>query len=155
LSQITTIASLAEQIWREYYPAIIGPRQVDYMLEKFQSASAIAKQIQAEDLRYYLLQADGNAIGYLAVQPRDDSLFLSKLYVLAAERGKGHARRAVDVVATLAAALGMRKLSLTVNRHNALALAVYTSLGFIRVGSVRTDIGGGFVMDDYRLEKAL
>lgn len=155
-AQIHTVVTLAVQIWSEYYPAIIGQPQVDYMLQHFQSASAIAAQIQQEQLQYYLIESDAEAVGYLAVQPREDnSLFISKLYVRGDKRGHGHARTAVEFAASLARILDLTKLSLTVNRHNTLALQVYTHLDFIQVGSVLGDIGGGFVMDDYRLEKSV
>ena len=151
--QIDTVATLATQIWGEYYPAIISQQQIDYMLEQFQSASAIARQLREERLQYYLLEKAGSTVGYLAVQPQVEYLFLSKLYVRAEQRGRGHARHALDFAVALASKFGLSKLSLTVNRRNTLALRVYTRLGFIQTGSVVTDIGGGFVMDDYLLEK--
>ncbi len=154
--QINAVSQLAQQIWQEYYPAIIGQSQVEYMLATFQSGSAITQQIQQQQLHYYLIEVADRTVGYLAIQPRDDhSLFLSKLYVRADMRGQGYARAAVEYASALARELGLVKLSLTVNRHNQLALAVYTRLGFVTVGSIVTDIGGGFVMDDYQLEKPL
>ena len=43
--EIATVARLAREIWHEYYAPIIGQAQVDYMVPKFQSESAIAEQI--------------------------------------------------------------------------------------------------------------
>lgn len=154
--QIDAVVKLAQQIWQEYYPAIIGQAQVDYMLATFQSSAAITTQIQQQRMQYFLIEDQHQAVGYLAVQPRDDdSLLLSKLYVRADQRGRGYARAAVDYAAMLAREHGLAKLRLTVNRHNQLALAVYARLGFVTVGSVVTDIGEGFVMDDYQLERPL
>jgi hypothetical protein len=47
------VAELARETWMRHYTPIIGAAQVEYMLEKFQSAPAIAKQI-AEGFEYYL-----------------------------------------------------------------------------------------------------
>ncbi|WP_431021594.1 hypothetical protein, partial [Chromobacterium phragmitis] len=44
-------------------------------------------------------------------------------------------------------------LMLTVNRHNAEAIAVYEKRGFRVRGEVAADIGNGFVMDDYVMAK--
>ncbi|MGB0563820.1 MAG: GNAT family N-acetyltransferase, partial [Spirulinaceae cyanobacterium] len=52
--QFATIARLARSIWIAHYTPIIGAAQVDYMLAKFQSAEAIAAQVQTEGYRYYL-----------------------------------------------------------------------------------------------------
>ena len=42
---------------------------------------------------------------------------------------------------------------LTVNKHNELAIRAYRGTGFDVIDSVETDIGEGFVMDDYIMEK--
>ena len=58
-------------------------------------------------------------------------------------------------LAVVARRHGARKIALTVNKGNRLALAVYERLGFRKAGAPVTDIGGGFVMDDYRLERSV
>ena len=39
------LAKLADEIWHEYWPAIIGDAQTDYMVEKFQSLEAIKRDM--------------------------------------------------------------------------------------------------------------
>ncbi len=46
-------------------------------------------------------------------------------------------------------------LWLTVNRNNTRSIAWYMRMGFKNVGATIQDIGGGFVMDDYRMEKTV
>ncbi len=50
---------------------------------------------------------------------------------------------------------GARRLILSVNKRNIRAIAAYRRNGFIIAESVVTDIGGGFVMDDYVMTKEL
>ena len=50
---------------------------------------------------------------------------------------------------------GMASLMLTVNKHNAGSIAVYRKAGFTVREEARFDIGNGFVMDDYVMEKRL
>ena len=45
-SEFKTITDLATVIWQEHYTPIIGVGQVAYMLDNFQSVSAIESQIQ-------------------------------------------------------------------------------------------------------------
>jgi len=149
------VARLAAEIWYEYYVPIIGREQVDYMVPRFQSEAAIRKQIDA-GLQYFLIRRSGAACGYFAIEPQPDGrrMFLSKLYVLKASRQHGLARRALAFIEARCDAAGIDTLWLTVNKFNP-AVHAYERLGFVNVADVVADIGGGYVMDDFRLEKAL
>ncbi len=153
-NQIQIVESLAGEIWTEHYIPIIGKEQVDYMLEKFQSKQAIAEQIRAGVL-YFLIQEDDEFIGYMAVQPKGRELFLSKIYVKSAQRGKGYGKKAVQYAETLAKESGLCKVVLTVNKNNVNSIKAYEKIGFKNTGSIIQDIGNGFVMDDYKMEKAV
>lgn len=148
------IATLANIIWREHYTPIIGKAQVDYMLEHFQSGEAIAKQV-AEGMNYVLIQKEGTPLGYLAIQKRDRELFLSKIYLLRDYRGLGMGKAAMDFIAEKARELGCDRIMLTVNKNNQRSIRAYTKMGFENKGALVTDIGGGFVMDDYRMVRTL
>ncbi|WP_345975818.1 GNAT family N-acetyltransferase [Sulfurimonas sp. HSL3-7] len=152
--QMQRVEALAREIWQEHYTPIIGQAQVEYMLETFQTAAAMLRQL-GEGYRYYLLKDDGEAVGYMAVRPESGQLFLSKFYVKAARRGRGYGRAALAFLTTLAAEQKLQKIVLTVNRNNTLALKAYAKLGFVNVGEVVQEIGKGFVMDDYKMEKRL
>lgn len=49
----------------------------------------------------------------------------------------------------------LKKIVLTVNKNNLHSIAAYKKLGFTTVESLIQDIGNGFVMDDYKMEKVL
>ncbi len=148
------VGSLAREIWTEHYIPIIGREQVEYMLSKFQSKQAIKEQI-ASGLLYFLIQEGRDFIGYIAIQSRGDELFLSKIYVRSSHRAKGLGKKALQFVETIARDRGLRKITLTVNKNNTGAIRAYEKIGFRNVGSLVQDIGGGFVMDDYAMEKAM
>lgn len=154
--QINQVAALAERIWNEHFPKIIGQHQVDYMIELFQSSGAIQRQI-GEGYRYFLIQADQADAGYAALVERPDlqSLQISKLYLLQPWRGRGMARTVLRQIADIARGDGYGKLYLTVNKYNHAAIAAYRKLGFLRTGEMVADIGNGFVMDDYEMELSI
>ena len=91
--QLDALAGLARDIWYEYYVPLIGERQVQYMVSRFQSSGAMAQQIR-EGYEYFTTERGGRVIGYCAVQPQpaEGSLFLSKLYLLRDARGGGTGR---------------------------------------------------------------
>lgn len=155
VEQFATIAALARTIWTEHYTPILGTAQVNYMLERFQSAPAIAQQVQQDGYSYYLAETGGSAIGYFAVQPRAETLFLSKIYVQADRRGQGWGRKMLDCIEQLARDNHKSQITLTVNRHNTKSIAAYQKLGFENLGPVQTDIGSGFIMDDFCFAKQL
>jgi ribosomal protein S18 acetylase RimI-like enzyme len=151
-NHIDIIESLAREIWSEHYDPIISKQQVDYMLARFQSKQAINEQIASGAL-YFLIEEGLAFIGYFAVQPRVDELFLSKIYLRSNHRASGYGKKAVQFVEKLAREQGLRKVALTVNKSNTGAIRAYEKIGFRNVGSLVQDIGGGFVMDDYAMEK--
>ena len=78
--------------------------------------------------------ADGTLVGFLwlASTGRGDArvAFVYQLVVLEPYRRRGHAKAALRQAAALAAADGHARMELHVFRHNTVALALYTSLGF-------------------------
>ncbi|MUP44685.1 GNAT family N-acetyltransferase [Gramella sp. BOM4] len=151
---IDTVARLAREIWIEHYTAIIGKDQVDYMLGKFQSVPAITEQV-SQAVHYYLLKLDGEPVGYLSYRIDDDHLFLSKIYVLKSQRGKGIGKEAMTFLKKQAIRADLQKIQLTVNKYNSKSIHAYEKMGFVNVDSIVQDIGNGFVMDDFVLEKTI
>lgn len=152
--EIIQTAKTAEEVWGEYYTPLIGEAQVSYMVENFQSKSAISKQIE-EGYTYYLLKDDDDIVGYVGICPKEEYLFLSKLYIRKEARGKGFASKALALVKDVAKENGLSRIQLTVNKGNTNSIEIYRNWGFVTVDSVVTDIGSGFVMDDYVMELVL
>ena len=153
---IETTATLAREIWTQYYVPIIGQAQVDYMLANLQSVRAITQQI-AGGYEYYLVIDSGAPVGYFAIVPNPaaHSALLSKIYVKQDRRGTGQGKTMVRFIEKRCAQLGIRELWLTVNRNNSDSIAFYQCMGFTTTGSLVQDIGNGFVMDDYRMAKEI
>jgi RimJ/RimL family protein N-acetyltransferase len=153
-SNLALIENMANTIWHEHYTPIIGTEQVIYMLDKFQSVSTMRDQIN-QGYQYFLINFNDNAVGYLSFEKRDNVLFLSKVYLLKSERGKGIGRKAMEFVTSLARGSNCTKVALTVNRFNQNSIRAYESAGFEKKGELVQDIGNGFVMDDYLMEKII
>lgn len=152
-SQVKELAGLAHEIWNQHFVPIIGQGQVDYMIEKFQSYPAMTHQLQEEGYEYYFFHYNGKNIGYVGIRPEENSLFLSKLYLKKAYRGRKLASRAFRFLEDLCRERGLSKIWLTVNKYNHDTIAVYKKIGFTVARAQVSDIGNGFVMDDYVMEK--
>ena len=152
-AQIAEVARLGAEIWREHYGELLGEAQIAYMLEQYQSERAIAEQLADKGYHYWLMLDEGRPCGYCGFVREAERLFLSKLYLRKEVRGRGIARLVLEKLRTEAA--GLRGIYLTVNKENSGSIAVYRKLGFREIDAVKTDIGGGFYMDDYIMELPL
>jgi diamine N-acetyltransferase len=150
--QIAEVEALASNIWHEHYISIIGIAQVEYMLKKFQSAEAIGKQLK-EGYFYYLVKANKKYTGYMGFEINEEELFLSKIYIKSENRGKGYGKASFDFIKAMAKKRNCKKIVLTVNKNNLNSIKAYKKMGFINKAPIVQDIGGGFVMDDYIMEK--
>jgi len=153
-NQIEIVESLAKEIWTEHYVPIIGKEQVHYMLGRFQSTKAISDQIQRGFL-YFLIEEDNQFIGYIGVQQKGNELFLSKIYIKSSHRGRGYGKKTIQFTEKLAKEKGARKIVLTVNKNNMNTIRAYERMGFKNLGSIIQEIGDGFIMDDYKMEKTV
>lgn len=150
---IQALAVLAKEIWNEYFITIISQEQIDYMVNKFQSYDALSQAIHHEGYTYFLAFEQQELIGYCGVKPDEQRLFLSKLYLRSDMRGKGYASLLLERAIDFARELHKQALYLTCNKYNAHTLAVYEKKGFYQIDAVQSDIGHGFIMDDYVLQK--
>jgi len=151
------IAELAGIIWRACYPGIISHAQIDYMLARMYSPEVLRDEIRAQGIRYDCLLLDGKPAGFAAYGPTEQTgvVKLHKLYLRAEVHGRGLGSRLLQQVEREVRAAGARRLVLSVNKRNAKAIAAYRRNGFVIAESVVTDIGGGFVMDDFVMAKDL
>lgn len=154
IDQLSTIENLAYEIWSEHYTPMIGKQQVDYMLREFQSVEAMSQQIK-NGFIYFLILNDNVPVGYMSVDMLLETLFLSKFYVTEAERGKGYGKTMITYLEALAKEKNLNKISLTVNKYNTGSIKMYEKVGFVISGTIVIDIGEGFIMDDYQMEKKL
>jgi diamine N-acetyltransferase len=154
-AQVALVEALAREIWYEHYVPLIGREQVDYMVVKFQSAAAIVGQIEA-GFEYFLVRYEHAPVGYFAIQAQtqEGGVFISKFYLHGSCRGRGTGRRCMEFIEQLASGRGLVLLWLTVNKANP-SVKAYQRLGFRIAAEIEIDIGSGFAMNDFRMEKQL
>jgi len=149
IEDIAEIQALARLIWDEAYSEILSEEQIDYMLQMMYSEKVITEEL-LDGTVWELIVANGKPHGYLSyVLAEDSSVKLSKLYIEKSFRGTSIAADSLGRVKQYASRNGRGYVFLTVNKNNKPAIRAYEKNGFVITASVVTDIGQGFVMDDY------
>ena len=154
-ADIPVLRDLAQRIWRECYPGIITAEQIEFMLGWMYSDEEIRRQITA-GVPWEIAELDGEPIGYLSWQQEGDGrVKISKLYVLPQQQRRGFGRQMLDHICDRTRAIGANAMWMQVNKRNERAIGAYLKAGFRIEKEAVFDIGGGFVMDDYLMARAL
>ncbi len=144
--------------WPATYRGLIPEAQIPYMIGRMYSPEAIRAETAA-GTPFYLLRADGRDAGICSfdLTKRGEGLSaeLHKIYLLPAYWGRGIGNWLLGEMAARAKAAGAASLWLRVNKGNVRAQKAYKAAGFANVRAVCTDIGEGFVMDDYVFARRL
>jgi diamine N-acetyltransferase len=154
---IKTIQELVDEIWPETYETILSKVQLDYMIDLIYSDDVLTKQIQKQEQLYYLFSDENSELGFFAIEhnyKNEAVTRIHKIYILPETQGRGIGTMIMDKIAVLALENGSKKLSLNVNRYNN-ALHFYHKIGFKTVGEENIEIGKGYLMEDYMMEKLL
>jgi len=135
----------------------IGSYSAELESDCFNSVNRINNEIsfkrQAEEGYIYRgLIMDDEIVGFTGSRKQGDRVFLSKLYLLEKYHGLGLGKILMDDCISLYPECS--SVYLTVNKNNS-SYNIYRHLGFEVIDSVVTDIGEGFVMDDYVMERRL
>ena len=154
LADYKCISKLAHTIWHEHYITIISIEQIEYMLEKYNSVKSIEKSAK-EGILFFYMTFDDVPVGYIAIEKETDFIYISKLYVLKSYRGKKIAKTALLFAESLANDEEITTIKLHVNKYNTNSISAYEKMGFVNTESSITDIGKGFVMDDYLMVKMI
>jgi GNAT superfamily N-acetyltransferase len=165
------IARLASDIWRKVYPSIISEGQIEHMLQRMYAPELIRAEIEERSVRYFFLEIEGNPEGFSAysvhykgpiaqgppLSSTRNTAMLQKLYLHPRRHGTGLGTRMLQLVElNISAELpSARRIILRVNRQNDKAIKAYQRNAYQIAGTVCSDIGGGYVMDDYWMVKDL
>jgi ribosomal protein S18 acetylase RimI-like enzyme len=151
---LPTVRRLAHEIWPSAYLEILGEAQLNYMLEKIYSLSSLEHQFSVLNHQFILASEDHAPIGFASFSAHEDAAVyhLNKIYVLPNQQGKNIGKQMLDHVIESVKKASATSLQLNVNRYNK-ALHFYEKQGFKVIRKEDIDIGSGYFMNDYVLEK--
>jgi diamine N-acetyltransferase len=152
VEDIPLIRELTNKVWPQTYAVILSAAQIEYMLEMMYSGQSLQKQIGG-GAEFIIVYEDGVAVGFASYQEIKPAVYkLHKLYVLPSQQGKGTGRYVIGHILQTIKEKGAATLQLQVNKHNK-AKDFYEKNGFTVLEEIKLDIGGGYIMDDYVMEK--
>jgi len=153
-ADIPLIRNLALKIWPVTYAQILSIEQMNYMLDKMYSEEALLNDMNNK-IEFILVYDGVEVVGFAAYGWIEPGVCkLHKIYLLPATQGKGFGKFTITQIIK---ALQKRKasaLQLNVNRHNK-AKDFYEKIGFAVIREEDIDIGNGYFMNDYIMEKRL
>ncbi|MES2456091.1 MAG: GNAT family N-acetyltransferase [Bacteroidota bacterium] len=153
---IESIQDLANRTWWKTYAGYLSPEQIEYMLDQMYNRGVLLSQFQ-EGYVFLMAEDNGTDLGFasFSVLDSDKKIYkLHKLYVLPETHGKGLGKLLMNEVVNLIRNQGGAFLQLNVNRNNN-AAEFYQKAGFVIKETMDLDIGNGYLMNDYVMEKAL
>ena len=151
---IGLIRDLTFRIWPQTYSAILSQEQIDYMLEMMYSEKSLLKQMN-EGSKFIFVYDDEEPVGFAAYFENEPSIYkLDKIYILTSQQGKGTGKFLLDHIISEIKNKNANALQLQVNRYNK-AKSFYEKLGFVVIDQKDFDIGNGYFMNDYVMEKKL
>jgi len=157
ISDIKQIQKIVDITWPITYGEILSKEQLEYMLGLFYSDEALSDQYNKKEQLFYLISDDEVNIGFIGIEHhyKDKAITkIHKIYLLPETQGKGIGKKVIDLIEKLALENKSKTLSLNVNRFNS-ALGFYKKIGFEVIDEVNIDIGNGYLMEDYVMEKKI
>jgi ribosomal protein S18 acetylase RimI-like enzyme len=152
-NDIPLIRELTFNIWPQTYATVISQDQISYMLDMMYSETSLTIQMTEEKIQFVLVYDDDEPIGFAAYQEIIPATWkLHKLYILPSFHKKGAGKFVLTDIINEIQQKGAASLLLQVNRHNT-AQVFYEKIGFTVIEEADFDIGNGYFMNDYVMEK--
>ena len=133
---------------------MLSPEQIDYMLDLMYSPASLQKQME-DGSCFHILYDDDEPVGFSAHQNLGEGMFkLHKIYLLQNRQGRGYGKFLLQFIIDEIKKQNATALQLQVNRYNK-AKDFYEKLGFTILYEADFDIGDGYFMNDYVMEKKI
>jgi ribosomal protein S18 acetylase RimI-like enzyme len=153
-NQLPLVQDLAHKIWPSTYGEILSEAQLHYMLDKFYSSENLKLQLNSNHV-FLLIKEENNILGFLDYElnyEKSGKTKIHKIYVLPETQGKGIGKTFIQHVEKIAQKANQNGILLNVNRFNK-AIGFYENLGFQKIQTIDIEIGNGYLMEDFIMEK--
>ncbi|MGI9653307.1 GNAT family N-acetyltransferase [Chryseobacterium sp. RLHN22] len=153
---IPLIQDLAKRSWENAYAEILSVDQMKYMLENMYSEMEISAHLKNPNYHYYLVfdETLNEYDGFLGYENHyeENTTKLHRIYLVPESKGKGLGKKTLEFLNEKVQESGDNRIILNVNKYNS-AQKFYESQGYTIYDEGIFDIGNGYVMDDYLMEK--
>ena len=140
-----TVYEFMRPLWLETYGKILPEKQILFLLDKYFSKNGLSHYLA---LGYQYRKIDD--CGVCVFVERETDVYLDKLYLLPAARGKGYPQKVFAELQKCG-----KPITLNVNEANKRALACYKKNGFEIVRQELINLGNGMINRDFILQKPI
>lgn len=155
-SELRLVRDLAHRIWPSTYSEILSTEQMTYMLNWMYSIEALEENFKSNH-QFFAIFDENQAVGFLDIElnaPETNGMKLQKIYVLPEKQGLGLGKKLLNFAIDFGNKQGLHQLILQVNRYNK-AVDFYLHAGFEIIDEQDFDIGNGYFMNDFVMQKSL
>lgn len=156
-TDIPLIQQLAKEVWYVTYGPLQPKEKVDYLFNLMYSLPSLIQQMEEKHHHFLLAKDETGYLGYASYElncHNQHKTKIHKIYVMPHAQGKGVGKELITMIEGIASATHNTVLSLNVFRHNP-AINFYQKIGFSKTAEEKIDVGQGYVMDDFVMEKQL
>ncbi len=157
LNDIEAIQQVANETWPITFESILSPVQIDYMLNWMYNSEILGKTIQLENNVFWLYEIENKVVAFTGIEHNYQSEAITrihKIYVSPEAQGQKIGLKLIQHIEQEALKHNSSRLNLNVNRFNN-AVKFYEHIGFQIIDEENIDIGNGFLMEDYVMEKVI
>jgi GNAT superfamily N-acetyltransferase len=154
--ELNLVQELAYRIWPSTYSEILSQEQMAFMLNWMYSIETLEKSY-VSDHCFFAIFDENQAVGFLDVElncPETSGIKLPKIYVLPEKQGLGLGKKLLNFAIDFGNKQGLHQVILQVNRYNK-AVDFYLHAGFEIIDEQDFDIGNGYFMNDFVMQKSL
>lgn len=154
-ADLRIVQQIAYATWPSTYGEILSMAQIEYMLELMYNLDTLQKQLEEKSQVFLLAFSSNEILGFASYELNYKdaaSTKIHKIYMLPQAQGKGIGKALIEAIETTARQNGNDALILNVNQFNK-AVSFYERIGFKKAGNEVIDIGNGYVMDDFIMQK--
>jgi ribosomal protein S18 acetylase RimI-like enzyme len=155
IQDLPLIRQLAEQTFHVTYLPLQPKEKVEYLFAIMYSPASLSNQMK-NGQKFIIAKEGIEHLGFASYEINCKKTGITtkihKLYVLPSTQGKGVGKKLISAIAGIAKENKNETLSLNVYRQNP-AIDFYEKVGFKKVDEVNIDVGNGFMMNDYVMEK--
>ena len=155
-NDINKLVVIAYEIWNKHFGQMFDPDTLAKLIEGVQSKKAIINDL-ANGYKYFFINDDEESIGYFAyrILPKENELFLNKLYIYSNQRGKGIGKKVLNHLEDVCHSSNIDNISLTVFHENTNSVKAYEKWGFENLGLIKKIFSEDLVFDDFKMRKKL
>ena len=150
------IRDIAADVWPKTFADILSAEQICYMMKMMYAPEVMENEL-ANGYHFEIVRIGGKPAGYFSWSSYTlpQTAKLHKVYLLQKFHGQGIGSAMLKQAEKRIKASNFSKVRLNVNKNNLRAIRAYERNNFVNIESVKIDIGNGFFMDDFVMEKSL